>query len=94
MGSRLLNTETLTHVGIKLLPEEELKVAVELEDGVTEDLEQSHAILILTDKRFILYSMTGHSNNVVNSGLSDVDSIDVNRRPWTTLVPSSSGSMS
>ena len=36
MGSRLLKTDTLTHVGIKLLPEEELKVAVELEDGVTE----------------------------------------------------------
>jgi VIT1/CCC1 family predicted Fe2+/Mn2+ transporter len=92
MDSTLLNTDTLARVGIKLLPEEELEVAVELEDGVTEQLEQSHATLILTDKRLIRYSTTGHSNNVVSVGLGDVDSIEVNRTEgnpqwvWVGLV--------
>ena len=40
MDSSLLNTDTLAQVGIKLLPEEKLEVAVELEGGVTEHLEQ------------------------------------------------------
>ena len=40
MDSSLLNTDTLAGVGIKLLPKEELEIAVELEDGVTEQLEQ------------------------------------------------------
>ena len=92
MDSSLLKTDTLARVGIKLLPEEELEIAVELEDGVTEQLEQSHATLILTDKRLIRYSTTGHSNNVVSVGLSDVDSIEVNRTEgnpqwvWVGLV--------
>ena len=92
MDSSLVNTDTLAQVGIKLLPEEKLEVAVELEGGVTEHLEQAHATLLLTDKRLIRYSVTGHSNNVVSVGLHDVDSIEVNRTKenlqwvWVGLV--------
>ena len=92
MDSSLLNTDTLAQVGIKLLPEEILEVAVDLENGVTEHLEQAHAALLLTDKRLIRYSMTRHSNNVVSVGLSDVNSIEVNRTEanpqwvWVGLV--------
>ena len=79
IDSNGLNTKTLATVGIRLLPREKLEVAVELEDGVAEDLEQARATLLLTDKRLLRYSATGHSNSVVSVGLSDVDSIEVNR---------------
>lgn len=99
MDSSLINIDTLAHVGIKLLPEERLEVAVELEDGVTEQLEQSHATLLLTDKRLIRYSATGHTNNVVSVGLNDVDSIEVNRTEgnpqwvWVGLVFTAGGAL-
>ena len=80
MANDVLNSHTLTQVGIKLLPEEKLEVAVELEDGVTEDLEQGRATVLLTNRRLIRYSAGGHTNSVVSVGLADVDSIAVNRR--------------
>ena len=59
---------------------------MELEDGLTEDLEQRHATLLLTNRRLIRYSAGGHRNNVVSVGVSDVDSIEVRRternRQW------------
>ena len=81
-----LNSVTLNQVGIGLLPDEALVVAVELEGGLTEELELHQATLLLTNKRLLRYSAGGHRVNVVSVGLGDTDSIDVNRternRQW------------
>ncbi len=86
MADEILNSSTLQRVGIRLLPGEKLEVAVELEGGLTQQLEQQHATLLLTNKRLVRYTAEGHRNNVVSVGLSDVDSIEVNRtdknRQW------------
>ena len=86
MADDILNSSTLQRVGIRLLPGEKLEVAVELEGGLTQQLEQQHATLLLTNKRLVRYTAEGHRNNVVSVGLSDVDSIEVNRtdknRQW------------
>ena len=86
MDEEILNSSTLQRVGIRLLPGERLEVAVELEGGLTQQLEQQHATLLLTNKRLVRYTAEGHRNNVVSVGLSDVDSIEVNRtdknRQW------------
>lgn len=86
MAEDILNSSTLQRVGIRLLPGEKLEVAVELEGGLTQQLEQQHATLLLTNKRLVRYTAEGHRNNVVSVGLSDVDSIEVNRtdknRQW------------
>ena len=86
MANDILNSMTLRRIGVRLLPDERLKIGVELEDGLTEDLEQRHATLLLTNKRLIRYSAGGHRNNVVSVGVSDVDSIEVRRternRQW------------
>ena len=86
MANDILNSITLRRIGVRLLPDERLEIGVELEDGLTEDLEQRHATLLLTNKRLIRYSAGGHRNNVVSVGVGDVDSIEVRRternRQW------------
>ena len=86
MGRFILNTITLKQVGIRLLPDEKVNVAVELEDGLTEELEQRHATLLLTNKRLIRYSAAGHRTNVISAALEDVQTIEVNQadqnRQW------------
>ena len=73
-------------MGLRLLPEEKLEVAVELEGGLTDELENGHATLLLTNKRLIRYAASGHKTNVVSAALSDVDSFEVSRteknRQW------------
>ncbi len=92
MGRYILNSLTLNQVGIKLLPDEGVEVAVELEGGLTEELEQRHATLLLTNKRFVRYSGAGHRVNVLSTALADVDSIEVNQSAknpqwvWVGLV--------
>ncbi len=80
MGRFILNSLTLKVVGIRLLPDEKVKVAVELEGGLTEELENSHATLLLTNRRLIRYSRAGHKSNSVSAALEDIDSIEVIRR--------------
>lgn len=86
MGRFILNTITLKQVGIRLLPDEKVNVAVELEDGLTEELEQRRATLLLTNKRLIRYSAAGHRTNVISAALEDVQTIEVNQadqnRQW------------
>jgi hypothetical protein len=79
MGRYFLNFLTLNQVGIRLLPDENVSVAVELEGGLTEEIEQSQATLLLTNKRLIRYSSAGHRTNVVSAALDDIDSIEVVR---------------
>ncbi len=73
-------------MGLRLLPEEKLEVAVELEGGLTDELENGHATLLLTNKRLIRYAASGHKTNVVSAALGDVDSFEVSRteknRQW------------
>lgn len=86
MGRYFLNSITLNEVGIKLLPDENLAVAVALEGGLTEELEQNEATLLLTNKRLIRYSCAGHKTSMVSVVLDDVDSVEVIRskqnRQW------------
>ena len=63
-----------------------------MEGGLTDELEQRQATLLLTNKRLMHYSSGGHSVNVVSVGLGDVDSIEVKRTEknyqwvWVGLV--------
>jgi len=86
MSRYILNSLTLKQMGLRLLPEEKLEVAVELEGGLTDELENRHATLLLTNKRLIRYSASGHKTNVVSTALSDIDSFEVSRternRQW------------
>lgn len=65
---------------------------MELQGGLTEELEQSHATLLLTNRRLIRYSGTWHKANVVSVALEDIDSIEVNRAEknlqwvWVSIV--------
>ena len=81
-----LNSDTLRQVGVGLLPGEQVEVAVQLENGLTEELELSQATLVLTNRRLMRYSAGSHRVNVISVGLDDVDSIKVNRserhRQW------------
>lgn len=92
MGPYILNSYTLKQVGIRLLPGENLEVAVELQGGLTEELEQSHATLLLTNRRLIRYSGAWHKANVVSVALDDIDSVEVNRTEknrqwvWVSMV--------
>jgi hypothetical protein len=76
----LSNTAALRRVGINLLPGEELDAAVELESGMTEELEPSHSTLLLTSRRLIRYSTGGHYVDTIIVALDDVDSVEVKRR--------------
>jgi hypothetical protein len=84
-----LNLSIMNQVGVMLLPNERLEVAVELESGLTEDLERRHTTLLLTSKRLMRYSSGGQRVNVISVGLEDVDSIEVNRsdrrRQWIAV---------
>lgn len=86
MGRYFLNSITLNEVGIKLLPDENLAVALALEGGLTEELEQNEATLLLTNKRLIRYSCAGHKTSMICVVLDDVDSVEVIRskqnRQW------------
>ena len=92
MANDALNSLTLKRVGVRLLPDERLQIGVELEEGLTEDLEQRHSTLLLTNKRVIRYSTGGYRINVVSVGVGDVDSIEVRRTDrnrqwvWVSLV--------
>ena len=79
MSNDIQNSLILNQVGVRLLPDEHLEVAVELERGLTEELEQSHPTLLLTNKRLMRYSAGGHKTQVFSVGLEDVGSIEVNR---------------
>ena len=83
------NSLTLDQVGIKLLPDERLEVAVELERGLTEQLENRHTSLLLTNKRLIRFSMGGQKVDTVSAGVEDVDLIEVRRtgkrRQWVCV---------
>ena len=63
MGRYIINSLTLAQVGIRLLPEETVDLAVELETGLTEDLEQSQSTLLLTNQRLIRYSVSRHKTS-------------------------------
>ena len=76
----LSNTAALRRVGINLLPGEELDAAVELETGLTDELEPSHAQLLLTTRRLIRYSTGGRYVDILSIGLEDVHSIEIKRR--------------
>ena len=84
-----LNISILNQVGVTLLPSEELGVAVELESGLTQNLEHRHATSLLTNKRLMRYSSGGQMVNVISVGLDDVSSIEVNRsdrrRQWIAV---------
>lgn len=86
MSRYILNSLTLKQMGLRLLPEEKLEVAVELEGGLTDELENGRATLLLTNKRLIRYSSSGHKTNLVSAALSDVDSFEVSKteknRQW------------
>ena len=92
MENDIHNSLTLNQVGVRLLPDEHLEVAVELERGLTEELEQSRPTLLLTNKRLMRYSAGGHRTQVFSVGLEDVGSIEVNRSEknsqwiWVGLV--------
>lgn len=77
MGRYILNSLTLNEMGIRLLPNETLAVAVELEGGLTDEIEQSHSTVMLTDQRLIRYSASKHKTNVVSAVLRDIDSIEI-----------------
>lgn len=76
----LSNTAALRRVGINLLPGEELDAAVELETGLTDELEPSHEELLLTTRRLIRYSTGGHYVDTLSIVLEDVHSVEVKRR--------------
>ena len=76
----LSNTAALRRVGINLLPGEELDAAVELETGLTDELEPSHAQLLLTTRRLIRYSTGGRYVDTLSIVLEDVHSIEIKRR--------------
>jgi hypothetical protein len=76
----LSDTAALRRVGINLLPGEELDAAVELETGLTDELEPSHATLLLTTRRLIRYSTGGHYVDTLSIVLEDVHSVEVKRR--------------
>ncbi len=79
MGRYILNSLTLANVGVRLLPDEHVNIAVELEAGLTDDLEQSKSTLLLTNKRLIRYSASGHKTGVISTALDDVDTIEVTK---------------
>ena len=76
----LSNTAALRRVGINLLPGEELDAAVELETGLTDELEPSHEELLLTTRRLIRYSTGGHYVDTLSIVLEDVHFVEVKRR--------------
>ena len=76
----LSNTAALRRVGINLLPGEELDAAVELETGLTDELEPSHEELLLTTRRLIRYSTGGHYVDTLSIVLEGVHSFEVTRR--------------
>ena len=84
MQSYIHNSLTLEQVGVRLLPDERLEIAVELEGGLTEELEQHQATLLLTNKRLMRYSAGQHKTSVASVGLEDVDYIEVSRREKNT----------
>ena len=69
----------LQMLGVNLVAGEEIEAAVYLDDGLTEDIEQRRATLILTDRRLVRYSVATHRANAVSLALSDVDAVDVSR---------------
>ncbi|MCH8309321.1 MAG: hypothetical protein IIB17_02345 [Chloroflexi bacterium] len=76
----LSNAAALRRVGINLLPGEELDAAVELESGLTEELESTRATLLLTNRRLIRYSSGKHYVDTISVALDDVHVVEVKRR--------------
>ena len=83
---------SLEALGIRLLADERVHAAVELDDGLTEDLEQRRATLFLTDRRLVRYSEATHRANAVSVALSDLHTIEVSRtekarqRAWVSVM--------
>lgn len=75
----LMVSKVLRDVGMGLLSGESMEVAVELEEGLTDELESGRATLLLTNRRIVRYSTTGHRLNVESLALSDVSGIDIIR---------------
>ncbi|MQG67392.1 MAG: hypothetical protein FI707_01185 [SAR202 cluster bacterium] len=80
------NAAALKRVGIRLLPGEQMDAAVELEGGLTDELEPSHATLLLTNRRLIRYAAGGHRIDTISVALEDVQAVEVKRgernRQW------------
>jgi|GEM_PF-1050671 hypothetical protein len=75
----LMVSNVLRKVGMGLLPGDSMEVAVELEEGLTDELESGRATLLLTNRRIVRYSTTGHRLNVSSLALDDVNGIDIIR---------------
>ena len=92
MDNHNLDSLALEQLGVGLLPDERLEIGVGLDDGLTEDMEQRHATLLLTNRRLLRYSAAAHRANAVSIALEDVDSVEVGRteknrqRVWVGLV--------
>ena len=80
------NAAALKRVGIRLLPGEQMDAAVELESGLTDELEPSHATLLLTNRRMIRYAAGGHRTDTNGVARRDAEPVEVNRggrnRQW------------
>ena len=92
MDNHNLDSLALEQLGVGLLPDERLEIGLGLDDGLTEDMEQRHATLLLTNRRLLRYSVAAHRANAVSIALEDVDSVEVSRteknrqRVWVGLV--------
>ena len=84
MGNDIHNSLALSQVGVRLLPDEHLEVAVEPE--------QRRPTLLLTNKRLMRYFSGGHRTQAFSLGLEDVGNMEVNgsekntQRIWVGLV--------
>lgn len=63
--------------GISLLPGEYPRMAVELQRGLTDELEQSRSSLLLTNKRVLRCSAAGHKRSTVCASLADIDTVEM-----------------
>ena len=73
------NVAALKRVGISLLPGEHLDAAVDLEGGLTDELEASRTTLLLTNRRLIRYVAGGHRIDTISVALDDVQAVVVKR---------------
>ena len=78
-----LDWQALNQVGIRLLPEESVETAMELEGGIPENLEKRRTTFVLTNKRLIRYSVGGQTLDVVSTCIGEGDTIEVKRTART-----------
>ena len=72
-----LAAKVLTRGGVRLRPDEALEVAIDLESGLTEDLERTGAALLLTNQRIVHFTSDGRKTTA--AALEDVLGIEVHR---------------